>query len=80
MPCYLNAKYIEWKIVFESIVERLSIGDEITLIGHSLGGNFLLKYFGEIEKYDGTPQTETQEKINLLFIENIHLVAACISE
>lgn len=80
MPCDLDAKYIEWKIVFESVMEKLSVRDNITLIGHSLGGNFLLKYFGEIEKYDGNMQADSQEQINLLFIQNIHLIAACISE
>ena len=80
MPNKQNARYRDWKIIFDGIIEKLSTGDRLTLVWWSLGGCFLLKYFGEIEKYDGTPQTETQEKINLLFIENIHLVAACISE
>ena len=79
-PNKLDSKYTDWKIVFEAIMERLDAGDRLTLVWWSLGGCFLLKYFGDIEKYDGNPQAETQEKINLLFIDEIHLVAACISE
>ena len=47
MPCDLDAKYQEWKIVFESVLSTVGREDEITFVGHSLGGNFLLKYFGE---------------------------------
>lgn len=79
-PNAINAHYNEWKVFFDAWIEKIEIVWTLTLIWHSLGGNFLLKYFWEIEKYDGNPQAETPEKINLLFIENIHLVAACISE
>jgi hypothetical protein len=42
-----NAKYEEWKIFFESWIDRISIQGNIIFIGTSLGGNFLLKYFSE---------------------------------
>lgn len=79
-PNTINAHYAEWKLFFEAWIDRIEIVGSLTLIGHSLGGNFLLKYFWEIERYDGNPETATQEKINLLFLQNIHLHAACISE
>ncbi len=47
-PNKQNAKYADWKIVFEGILRGLSLDDEITLIGGSLGGCFLLKYFSEM--------------------------------
>lgn len=45
LPNKQNAKYLEWKIVFEKILPLL-YGDYI-LIGHSLGGIFLAKYLHE---------------------------------
>ena len=45
MPNKENAKYVEWKIWFEKLIPFL--GDDITLIGHSLGGLFLVKYLSE---------------------------------
>ncbi len=45
MPNNLNAKYIEWKIYFEKLLPLLN--NEIILIGHSLGGIFLVKYLSE---------------------------------
>lgn len=42
MPCSENAKYVEWKIIFDKVLPRL--GDDLVLIGHSLGGIFLAKY------------------------------------
>lgn len=45
MPCKVNARYSEWKIWFERHIEFLR--DDIILIGHSLGGNFLAKYLAE---------------------------------
>jgi fermentation-respiration switch protein FrsA (DUF1100 family) len=80
MPNKQNARYRDWKIVFEAIMDRLDAGDRLTFVGWSLGGCFLLKYFGEIEKYTGATSMNISEKINLLFIDNIHLLAACISE
>lgn len=45
MPNGTNARYKEWKIWFERIVEVLN--DGLILIGHSLGGIFLAKYLSE---------------------------------
>lgn len=45
MPSKNNAKYIEWKIWFEKLFPYL--GDEVILVGHSLGGTFLAKYLSE---------------------------------
>lgn len=45
MPSKLNAKYLEWKIWFERFVPYLK--DGVVLIGHSLGGVFLVKYLSE---------------------------------
>ncbi|MBN2198049.1 alpha/beta hydrolase [Candidatus Wolfebacteria bacterium] len=45
MPNSNNAKYLEWKIWFEKIIPYLE--PEIILIGHSLGGTFLVKYLSE---------------------------------
>lgn len=45
MPSKYEADYIAWKIWFERYLEL--IGYELILIGHSLGGTFLLKYLSE---------------------------------
>jgi len=45
MPNANNAKYGEWKIWFEKLIPFLS--DGVLLIGHSLGGIFLVKYLSE---------------------------------
>ena len=45
MPNKINAKYAEWKIWFEKFIPYLN--QRIILIGHSLGGTFLAKYFSE---------------------------------
>ncbi|KKQ45157.1 MAG: hypothetical protein US62_C0018G0007 [Candidatus Woesebacteria bacterium GW2011_GWA1_37_8] len=45
MPNVTNADYEEWKIWFERITPLLESG--VILIGHSLGGIFLAKYFSE---------------------------------
>ena len=45
MPCKQNAKYLEWKIWFEKFIPLLR--DGVILIGHSLGGIFLVKYLSE---------------------------------
>ncbi|MBC7503665.1 alpha/beta hydrolase, partial [Candidatus Gracilibacteria bacterium] len=65
-PNPINASYNDWKIFFEAWIECIEIKGELTLIGHSLGGNFLLKYFSENSNFSHS-------------IKNIHLVAACIS-
>lgn len=67
MPSDLNAKYNEWLITFNGLLSTLEVDSEIIFVWHSLGGCFLLKYFSEVEKFD--------YKIN-----QIHLLAACISE
>jgi predicted alpha/beta hydrolase family esterase len=45
MPNGSNVHYIEWKIMFEKVLTVLN--DEVTLIGHSLGGIFLMKYISD---------------------------------
>lgn len=45
MPNYMNAKYSEWKILFEKLIPHLE--KNVILIGHSLGGIFLAKYLSE---------------------------------
>lgn len=45
MPSKDNAKYSNWKIVFEKVLKLTN--DRIILIGHSLGGNFLQRYLSE---------------------------------
>ncbi len=45
MPNKTNARYEEWKIWFEKIIDKLD--DNLILIGHSLGGTFLAKYLSE---------------------------------
>lgn len=57
MPCVDNAKYLEWKIVFEQLLPLIST--PAVFIGHSLGGIFLAKYFSEEGK---------TEKVKALFL------------
>lgn len=45
MPNNTNARFEEWKIWFERIIDKLE--DNIILVGHSLGGIFLAKYLEE---------------------------------
>ncbi len=45
MPIKHNADYEAWKIWFERYVEFIE--KEVILIGHSLGGTFVLKYLSE---------------------------------
>ncbi len=45
MPNKQNADYIAWSIWFEKIIPHLNNGD--ILMGHSLGGGFLLRYLTE---------------------------------
>ncbi|MDF1506964.1 alpha/beta hydrolase [Robertmurraya sp. DFI.2.37] len=56
MPIPENPKYVEWKKAFEQEGNHLS--GEVILIGHSLGGSFLLKYLSE----------ESMIKISGLFV------------
>jgi len=43
MPNAFNAVYDEWVIYFEKMLPLLIV--DVTLVGHSLGGMFLAKYF-----------------------------------
>lgn len=45
MPNPMNARYAEWKIIFDKYVPLLD--DDVIFIGHSLGGIFLAKYLSE---------------------------------
>ena len=45
MPNKQNAKYLEWKVWFERY--HAFLRDGVTLIGHSQGGYFLVKYLSE---------------------------------
>ncbi len=69
MPNKQNARYRDWKMVFESILWELHTDDDITLVGTSLWWCFLLKYFSE--------KTLLFSK---KYISQIHLIAACLSE
>ena len=64
MTCARNAKYKEWKVWFEKLFPFLK--NDIILIGHSLGGIFLLKYLA-------------QNKFPVL-IKQLHLVASPTTE
>jgi hypothetical protein len=57
MPQKDNASYLEWKIYFEKILEK--IDGELILVGHSLGAIFLIKYLSE---------NIIRQKINGLFL------------
>jgi len=46
MPNSANAVFDEWKIYFEKLLTFL--GDDVQLIGHSLGATFLAKYLQEV--------------------------------
>jgi len=45
MPNPANAKYKEWKIMFDKLLPFLK--NNVILLGHSLGGIFLAKYLSE---------------------------------
>jgi len=45
MPNKLNADFTAWSIWFEKLLPFMC--DEVTLVGHSLGGSFLLRYLSE---------------------------------
>ena len=57
MPNATNAQYKEWQLWFGNILTK--IHGDIILIGHSLGGAFLLKYLSE---------NTIKNKINALFL------------
>ena len=64
MPCKENADYRAWSIWFEKIIPYLC--EDTILIGHSLGGGFLLRYL-------------TENKLPIA-IAQLHLVAPCVDE
>ncbi len=59
LPCKQNAKYREWKLLFDQLASGLN--EKTIYVGHSLGANFLAKYFYESGKHGKT----------------LHLVAGC---
>ncbi len=63
MPNKHQANYRAWVIWFEKYLSQIDPENELFLVGHSLGGNFLLKYLSE----------------NHLPVKQLHLVAACTS-
>src|SRR5690349_20387072 len=46
MPSKFNAKYDEWALYFSKVLPF--VRPDAVLIGHSLGGIFLAKYFSEL--------------------------------
>lgn len=62
MPNALDADYTAWSIWFEKVIPFLHNG--VTLVGHSLGGSFLLRYL-------------TQNKLPVT-VTALHLVAPCV--
>lgn len=70
MPIKQNADYIAWKIWFERHFEFISDNNPI-LIGHSLGGGFLLKYLSE----NGFPKKISQLHLVAPYVESegLHL-------
>lgn len=64
MPNSWNADYTAWSLWFEKIVSYL--GEGVILVGHSLGGGFLLRYLSENE----LPITVSQ----------LHLVAGVVDD
>ena len=66
MPNASNARYSEWEIVVDKIMNILPLGTELILVGHSLGANFWRIYL---------ESKELKHKILQL-----HLVAGCLGE
>jgi len=64
MPNALNARYEAWVIWFEKLLSYLR--PEVTLIGYSLGGGFLIRYL-------------TEHTLPVV-VHQLHLVAPCIDE
>ncbi len=46
MPSKNGATFFEWVLWFEKYIPFM--GDEVILVGHSLGGSFLAKYLSEV--------------------------------
>ena len=93
MPNKQNARYRDWKIVFEGILTQLHPEDVLTLVGGSLWGCFLLKYFADDMLISGLTRDPvnnhsmqkmrflpSQEWPHQLQIHQIHLIASCIAE
>jgi len=57
MPSLTKPSYTEWKILMDKYVAK--VRGEVTLVGHSLGGAFLVKYLAE---------EKMAQKISALFI------------
>jgi predicted alpha/beta hydrolase family esterase len=66
-PCKQNAKYAEWKIILDRVLATVPVDSEITFVGHSLGGNFIIKYLAETDVSDRK-------------VSAVHLVAACYGD
>ncbi len=64
MPNAMNADYKAWSIWFEKVIPFLH--DQIVLVGHSLGGGFLVRYLSE--------------NILPVSIKQLHLVAGVIDD
>lgn len=64
MPNALNADYTAWSIWFEKMIPFMR--NDVILVGHSLGGGFLLRYL-------------TENKLPLT-VKQLHLVAPCIDD
>lgn len=62
MPCKQNADYVAWSIWFKKVIPYLT--DNSLLIGHSLGGGFLLRYL-------------TENKLSVT-VAQLHLIAPCV--
>lgn len=66
MPSKDNAKFEQWKIVFEKLLTE--INEDTILIGHSLGGAFLAVYFSQYAH------------LKSIKVKQIHLVAPDFKE
>lgn len=65
-PCRVNAQYEIWEIVFNKILEMPEINDDIAIVAHSLGANFIQKYLGK--------HTISKK------ISQLHFISGCIGE
>ena len=53
MPEEESATYADWKTLIEQ--ELAALGDEVILVGHSVGGSVLLKYLSELKRDKSIP-------------------------
>jgi predicted alpha/beta hydrolase family esterase len=79
----LNARYDEWVIIFERILDHIQDslgqnipweGPQVVFIGHSLGGCFLLTYLSSFQGYQRF-QSFVTPWMQIIF----HSIAGCIS-